>query len=94
MALTREEVEHVAKLARLELSEGEVEKYTVQLNAILEYARKLDDLDTSNVPPTAHAFPLENIMREDKVTASMEQERVVANAPDEEEGFFKVPRIV
>ncbi|KAB2952679.1 Asp-tRNA(Asn)/Glu-tRNA(Gln) amidotransferase subunit GatC [Heliorestis acidaminivorans] len=94
MALTKEEVQHVAKLARLELSEDEVDKYTVQLNAILEYARKLEALDTTNVPPTAHAFPLQNVMREDKVTASMAQEKVVSNAPDEEDGFFKVPRIV
>lgn len=84
----------MAMLARLELSDAEVEKYTTQLNAILDYAQRLEALDTSDVQPTAHVFPLHNVFREDKVGPSMARGKIVANAPDEEDGFFRVPRIV
>ncbi|MZP30816.1 Asp-tRNA(Asn)/Glu-tRNA(Gln) amidotransferase subunit GatC [Heliobacterium undosum] len=94
MALTKAEVEHVAMLARLELSEADVERYTTQLNAILDYAQRLQALDTKDVPPTAHVFPLHNVMRDDRIDPSMDREKIVANAPEEEDGFFRVPRIV
>ncbi|MBC9784040.1 Asp-tRNA(Asn)/Glu-tRNA(Gln) amidotransferase subunit GatC [Heliobacterium chlorum] len=94
MSLTKDEVQHVAMLARLELSDKEVEKYTTQLNDILGYAQRLQALDTANVPPTAHVFPLQNVMRDDRVDPSMAREKIVANAPDEEDGFFRVPKIV
>lgn len=94
MKLSREEVEHVALLARMQLSEEEVELYTEQLNSILGYAEMIQKLDTDQVIPTAHAVQLVNVLREDDVTPSMSQAKVLQNAPDQEDGFFRVPRIV
>ncbi|MDD2234247.1 MAG: Asp-tRNA(Asn)/Glu-tRNA(Gln) amidotransferase subunit GatC [Desulfitobacteriaceae bacterium] len=94
MKISREEVEYVAMLARLELTAQETEDYTGNLNSILEYAGILEKLDTSEVLPTAHAVPLHNVMREDVVKSSMDAAKVLANAPDVENGFFKVPKIV
>lgn len=94
MKLSRKEVEHVALLARLQLSEEEVELYTEQLNSILGYAELLQKLDTDLVIPTAHAVQLVNVLREDEVKPSMSQDKVLQNAPDQEDGFFRVPRIV
>jgi aspartyl/glutamyl-tRNA(Asn/Gln) amidotransferase subunit C (EC 6.3.5.-) len=94
MKISREEVEYVAMLARLELTARETEEYTGNLNSILEYAAMLEKLDTSDVLPTAHAVPLHNVMREDVVKPSMDAAKVLANAPDAENGFFKVPKIV
>lgn len=92
--LTREQVEHVALLARLELSEEEKDKYARQLNDILGYIEMLDRLDTENVPPTAHVLPLKNVFREDEVCYHMPNEKALANAPAREGGSFKVPKIV
>lgn len=92
--ISSKEVEHVALLARLELTTQETEEYTNQLNSILDYAAMLEKLDTTNVIPTAHAVPLYNVMREDAVKPSMNVEKVLANAPDAENGFFRVPKIV
>ncbi|MDI6877886.1 MAG: Asp-tRNA(Asn)/Glu-tRNA(Gln) amidotransferase subunit GatC [Desulfitobacteriaceae bacterium] len=94
MKISRQAVEHVALLARLELSEQEIGTYTEQLNTILDYAAILEKLDTSEVQPTAHAVPLHNVLREDEVRVSMPQEKVLQNAPDAENGFFRVPKIV
>ncbi|MEA4901955.1 Asp-tRNA(Asn)/Glu-tRNA(Gln) amidotransferase subunit GatC [Desulfitobacterium sp.] len=94
MKISRQQVEHVAMLARLELSEEEVAGYTVQLNSILDYAAMLDQLNTDDIKPTAYAVPLHNIVREDQVKPSFAREKVLANAPVAEDGFFKVPRIV
>lgn len=94
MKISRQDVEHVALLARLELTEQETEMYTEQLNSILEYAAMLDKLDTQDVMPTAHVIPIHNVMREDEVRNSMDQEKVLQNAPDSEDGFFRVPKIV
>lgn len=94
MKISRHEVEHVAMLARLELSEEEVATYTEQLNSILDYAAMLDQLNTDEITPTAHAVALRNVLREDQVQPSLEREKVFANAPVSEDGFFKVPRIV
>ncbi|MPN38059.1 Aspartyl/glutamyl-tRNA(Asn/Gln) amidotransferase subunit C [bioreactor metagenome] len=94
MKISRQQVEHVAMLARLELSEEEVAGYTVQLNSILDYAAMLDQLNTDDIKPTAYAVPLHNIVREDQVQPSFAREKVLANAPVAEDGFFKVPRIV
>lgn len=94
MSITVEVVEHVAKLARLDLSEKEKETFTGQLNAILKYAEKLNELDTSNVEPTSHPMPLVNVMREDVTRASLPMEKVLRNAPDEEDGQFKVPAVL
>ena len=94
MKISRQEVEHVALLARLELTEQEIAEYTGQLNAILDYAAVLEQLDTESVPPTAHAVPLHNVLRSDEVRPSMAQDKVLQNAPDSDEGFFRVPKIV
>ncbi|MFK7694402.1 Asp-tRNA(Asn)/Glu-tRNA(Gln) amidotransferase subunit GatC [Paenibacillus sp. HJGM_3] len=94
MSITVEVVEHVAKLARLDLSEKEKETFTGQLNAILKYAEKLNELDTSNVEPTSHPMPLVNVMREDVTRPSLPMEKVLRNAPDEEDGQFKVPAVL
>ncbi|HHW15725.1 MAG TPA: Asp-tRNA(Asn)/Glu-tRNA(Gln) amidotransferase subunit GatC [Firmicutes bacterium] len=92
--ITREQVDHVADLARLALSEEERERMTSQLNRILEAASELQELDTSDVPPTAFAVPLQNVFRPDEVRESLPREQVLANAPDPERGFFRVPRIM
>ena len=92
--LTISEVEHVALLGRLELTGEEKKLYQEQLSAILEYAKKLDDLDTGDVPPTAHVLPLKNVFRQDEAGSHLEPERVLTNAPERDGNFFKVPKIV
>ncbi|MCL6559848.1 MAG: Asp-tRNA(Asn)/Glu-tRNA(Gln) amidotransferase subunit GatC [Firmicutes bacterium] len=92
--ITKKDVEHVALLARLELSEEEKQVYTEQLGKILEYASVLNELDTTDVPPLTHVLPLQNVFREDKVGEHLEPEVVLAQAPDREERYFRVPRVV
>jgi aspartyl-tRNA(Asn)/glutamyl-tRNA(Gln) amidotransferase subunit C len=94
MKITREEVAHVARLARLEVDDAEMEAYTDQLNAILQYADKLNRLDTENIQPTAHVLPLKNVFRQDKARPCLPREEALANAPDEEDGMFRVPRVI
>lgn len=94
LTISREDVEYVAALARLELTEQETQEYTEQLNSILDYAAMLERLDTRDVVPTAHAVPLHNVLREDEVRPSINHEKALKNAPDGEEGFFRVPKIV
>jgi len=94
MSISLQDVEHVAKLARLELSQEEKEKFTEQLNAILKYMDKLNELDTDHVEPTSHVLPLVNVMREDAPRPSWPIEQVMKNAPDEEDGQFKVPAVI
>ncbi|MBD2864347.1 MULTISPECIES: Asp-tRNA(Asn)/Glu-tRNA(Gln) amidotransferase subunit GatC [Paenibacillus] len=94
MSITAKNVDHVAKLARLQLSEADTERFTDQLNAILKYAEKLNELDTDHVEPTSHPMPLVNVMREDNVRPSWPIESVLKNAPDEEDGQFKVPAVL
>ncbi|PKM90676.1 MAG: Asp-tRNA(Asn)/Glu-tRNA(Gln) amidotransferase GatCAB subunit C [Firmicutes bacterium HGW-Firmicutes-12] len=94
MKISKQDVEHVAVLSRLELSENEKENYTETLNSILEYMELLNRVDTSDVEPTAHVLPLINIFREDKPHEPLDRKMALANAPDEEDGCFKVPRIV
>lgn len=92
--LTIAEVEHVALLSRLELSDEEKKLYAGQLSEILEYAKMLEELDTGDVPPTAHVLPLKNVFREDKVGDHLPLEKAMQNAPDRDGNFYKVPRIV
>ncbi|GAB6180259.1 Asp-tRNA(Asn)/Glu-tRNA(Gln) amidotransferase subunit GatC [Desulfotomaculum defluvii] len=92
--ISKQDVEHVALLARLELKEEEKELYTQQLNKILEAAKALQELNTDDVPPTAHVLPIQNVFREDKVGKHIDPEKALSNAPDREENFFKVPKIV
>ncbi|HML89986.1 MAG TPA: Asp-tRNA(Asn)/Glu-tRNA(Gln) amidotransferase subunit GatC [Methylomusa anaerophila] len=94
MKITREDVENVALLSRLEMNETEMEQYTVQLNAILEYAEVLDKVNTENVEATAHVLPLKNVMRPDEVKSSLPREAALSNAPEAEDGYFKVPKIM
>lgn len=94
MSIHVKDVEHVAKLARLDLSNEEKERYTEQLNAILKYAEKLNELNTDDVTPTTHVLPIRNVMREDESRPSLPIEKVMANAPEEEEGQFKVPAVL
>ncbi len=94
MRITREEVEHVARLARLSLREEEVELFTRQLSDILSYVEKLNELNTKDVEPTSHVLPVKNIMREDETQRSIERELALSNAPDRTEEFFKVPKVI
>jgi aspartyl-tRNA(Asn)/glutamyl-tRNA(Gln) amidotransferase subunit C len=92
--IDRKDVEHVARLARLALSEPELERMRVELAAILEYIEKLRAVDVEGVEPTSHAVPLVNVMREDEVEPSVDREAMMANAPDRAGEFFRVPRII
>jgi aspartyl-tRNA(Asn)/glutamyl-tRNA(Gln) amidotransferase subunit C len=94
MNITKQEVEHVARLARLELSEQEKEKLTEQLSGILTYVEKLNELTTTGVEPTAHVLDISNVMRDDLPAESLSQERALANAPDKAAGHFRVPLII
>jgi len=87
-------VRKVAKLSRLELTEAEVEEFTGQLSAILEYMAKLNELDTTDVEPLAHCLPISNVLREDQVKESLGTEATLANAPQRDGDFFKVPKIL
>jgi aspartyl-tRNA(Asn)/glutamyl-tRNA(Gln) amidotransferase subunit C len=94
MALTRDEVLHVATLARLNLEPSEIELFTRQLNDILAYVEKLQELDTEGVPPLAHVIPVFNVFREDAVRPGLDREDALDNAPAKEDGAFLVPRII
>jgi aspartyl-tRNA(Asn)/glutamyl-tRNA(Gln) amidotransferase subunit C len=91
MAITRDEVLHVARLARLELTDDEVERFTDQLSAILEAVAKVSELDLSGVEPTAHPLDVVNVWAEDEPRPSIPVDDAFANAPEREGGFFKVP---
>lgn len=92
--ITRADVEKVAKLARLQLSDAEVEEFTGQLGSILGYFEKLSELDTEGVEPLAHCLPISNVLREDEPKESLGVERTLANAPDTDGEFFRVPKIL
>jgi aspartyl-tRNA(Asn)/glutamyl-tRNA(Gln) amidotransferase subunit C len=91
MAITREEVLHVAKLARLDLSDEEVERFQEQLSAILEAVGKVSELDLSDVEPTAHPLELSNVWANDEPRPSLPVDEALANAPDRDRDFFRVP---
>ena len=92
--ISREDVVHVARLARLELGAADLERMREQLNSILTYIDKLKELDVEGVEPTSHAVPLVNVMREDEVAPCFAQEAMLANAPDRVGELFRVPRII
>lgn len=94
MHLTREEVDHIAELARLGLTEEERDLFAGQLSAILDYFQVLQQLDTESVPPTTTAVPLENVMFEDEVQPSSPREDILSNAPDSDEGSFRVRAVL
>ena len=94
MKITRAEVEHVARLARLELSEPELDTFTAQMDSILAYVEKLNALDTDGIVPTSHAVPMENAFRPDQLGQSIGVENALANAPLHVETFFRVPKVI
>lgn len=89
----KEDVKHVAKLARLELTEEEIEKYSKQLDEIIKHVEQMNEVDTTGVEPMPHPIPVYNVMREDEVKYEQTKEEMMANAPFEEDGFFRVPKI-
>ena len=94
MPITKKQVEYVAHLSRLELEEGEKERFSAQLDDILQYVEKLNELDTSEVEPLVHAAPRANVFRPDSAGQSLPPEEALRNAPDRTGGHFKVPRII
>lgn len=94
MKITQKEVEHVAHLARLNLSQAELEKMTEQLDTLLSYVAKLDELDTQNILPTTHAFSISNAFRDDTVRNSLSRKDALANSPKQNDEYFVVPRII
>jgi len=87
-------VRRVAQLARLELSDREIIQFSTQLSAIVDYIEKLNELNTDGVEPLAHCLPVCNVFRTDEVLPSLTQEQALANAPDAENGYFKVPKVL
>ena len=94
MPVTIKDVEHIAELARLEFSQEEKEKFTHQLNDILKYVEKLNELDTTNVEPLSHVIDLKNVFREDEVVPSLPTEEALKNAPAKKDTLFKVPKVI
>jgi aspartyl-tRNA(Asn)/glutamyl-tRNA(Gln) amidotransferase subunit C len=92
--LSREQVIAIAELAKLDLTEQEIEQYAEQLSAVLDYASRLEQLNTDDIPPTASVLPLQNVMREDVVRPSLPREQVIANAPAAVEGQFRVDAVL
>ncbi|GAI57046.1 unnamed protein product [marine sediment metagenome] len=88
------QVRKVARLSRLDLTEAEVEEFTGQLSAMLDYVEKMNELDTGNVEPLAHCLPVSNVFRTDSVKESLGTEKTLANAPQRDGEFFKVPKIL
>lgn len=94
MAISREEVEHVARLARLELTDEEIERFRTQLDAVLERAQRIQSLDLDRVPPTTHPLEVRNVLRDDEVVVWDDTGAIIENAPEAEDGRFRVPRVL
>ena len=94
MKLTHKQVAHIAELARLALTEEEIQLYQEQLSAVLEYAERLQAVDTDAIPPTATVLPMRNVMRADEPRPSMAREDILANAPQAKEGRFQVQAVL
>ena len=92
--ISRDDVAHVAHLARLDVTDDELETFTEQLAASLDHAEDVASLDTAGVPPTAHPLPLSNVLRDDVVRPSLDRDEVLSQAPDAVDGLFRVPRIL
>ena len=92
--IEKTQVRKVAKLSRLELTKAEVEEFTGQLSAILDYVEKMNELDTTDVEPLAHCLPISNVLRQDRAKESLGTEKTLANAPQRDGEFFKVPKIL
>jgi aspartyl-tRNA(Asn)/glutamyl-tRNA(Gln) amidotransferase subunit C len=87
-------VRHVARLARLKITDAEAALFASQLSKVLEYVEQLNEVDTRNVPPTAHALPVSNVFREDVVRSSWTPDQALHNAPDRHDCFFRVPKVL
>ena len=94
MSVTRKDVEHIAELARLKFKDEELENFTHQLNDILAYMEQLNELDTENVEPLSHPVEGANVFREDICKPSLDREHALKNAPDKDDEFFKVPKVI
>lgn len=94
MSVTIKEVEHIAKLARLEFSESEKEKFLHQFNDILKYMEQLNSVNTNNVEPLAQVIELQNVFRPDELKTSTPTEEALKNAPDKSQEYFKVPKVI
>jgi len=94
MSITVADVEYVARLARLELSDEEAALFAGQMDAILDYVEKLKELDTDGILPTSHAVPMENAFREDLTQPSIGTDKALANAPDKADSFYRVPKVI
>lgn len=94
MKISKKEVVHVAHLARLELDREQLELFTAQLNTVLEYMERLKEVDTSEVDPTSHVIPVQNVFREDRVGQSLPREEALVNAPEKSKNCFMVPKVI
>ena len=94
MSISQEQVQHVARLARLKLSAQESVQFTEEINEILQFVEKLNELDTEQVEPTSHVLPINNVMREDEIKPSLDREEALANAPAKQDGMFQVPPVL
>ncbi len=94
MAITKQEVAHVANLARLDLDDESLEMFAAQIDKILEYIDILNSVDTKGVPPTSHAISMTNVFREDTASEDFDREKVLSNAPEKDEENFLVPKVV
>ena len=92
--ITTDDVQHVATLARLEFNEEDIEQFAHQLVRILDYIGKLNELDTTDVPPTSHPLPLRNVVKADVAKSSYDRDVVLEGAPRAEEGYFEVPKVI
>ena len=92
--ISKEEIEHIAELAHIQLNEKEKEVFTDQFNDILDFFNEIDKVNTDGVPPTHHTLSVSNVYREDKITPSLSKEDALKNAPKKERGYFKAPRII
>jgi aspartyl-tRNA(Asn)/glutamyl-tRNA(Gln) amidotransferase subunit C len=93
-SISRDDVAHVARLARLSFTDQELDRFTSQLRQILTHAEQVSDLVTDDVPPTAHAIPIVNVLREDEIKPSLSQQKALSTAPSVEQDRFRVPRIL
>lgn len=94
MSVTKKDVEHIAQLARLKFSENEIENFTDQLNEILGYVEKLNELDTENIEPLSHPVEGSNVFRDDLEKGSIKTDEALKNAPQSNEEYFKVPKVI
>jgi aspartyl-tRNA(Asn)/glutamyl-tRNA(Gln) amidotransferase subunit C len=94
MKITKAEVQHVAKLARLDVKAEDIERFADQIGTVLEYVDTLKEVDTEDVPATSHAITLTNAFREDEVQGQLDQEAALGNAPEKDDGAFVVPKVI